>query len=129
MDKPFDHFNYFLSSPLSAFFPNLYALYMKIRGPMHETCARGLALTAAAACLRPCSLSFIQKDVWKVVWLSGLISILCFYYYRLEAWCTKFEHGGGEWSLSQSGPLGGRQTAINSSNLHCSNMCAKVNLG
>lgn len=52
MDKPFDHFDYFLSFPLSKFFPNLYALYMKIRGPMHEI---HLALAAALAYLNPCS--------------------------------------------------------------------------
>nr|KAF6378857.1 hypothetical protein mMyoMyo1_009747 [Myotis myotis] len=48
---------------------------------------------------------------------SGLIHILHFYYYRLEAWCTKFVHGGSGGSLSLActlsnpGPLGGCPTA------------------
>ena len=40
---------------------------------MHEIRARGLALAA-----------FIWKVVRKVTWLSGLISILRFYYYRFQ---------------------------------------------
>lgn len=54
---------------------------------MHEIHAKGSALTAMAACLGPRSLGFVWKVIWKdvqkVIWLSGLISISRFYYYRL----------------------------------------------